>query len=96
MECRDHQGEGKHQEHLDLDNVRSDQFIVIINLGKHPQYLFLFSSPWPELSYRSDILDQYQAIYLVRGDEEVQDALTAPKLKTEEGHDKKSGTFVMQ
>ena len=84
MECRDHQEEGKHQEHLDLDNVRSDQ------------YLFLFSSPWPELSYRSDILDQYQAIYLVRGDEEVQDALTAPKLKTEEGHDKKSGTFVMQ
>ena len=28
-------GEGQHQEHLDPDNDSSDQFIVIINLGKH-------------------------------------------------------------
>ena len=49
MENRDHQGEEKHQEHLDLDNNSSDQFIVIINL---------FSSPWPELSYCSHLLEQ--------------------------------------
>ena len=35
MDCRNHQEEGKHQEHLELDNDCSDQFIVIINLGEH-------------------------------------------------------------
>ena len=34
MEFRDHQEEGKHQEHLDPDNDSSAQIIVIINLGK--------------------------------------------------------------
>ena len=34
MDCRNHQEEGKHQEHLEPDNDSSDQFIVFINLGK--------------------------------------------------------------